>query len=89
MSQSEMDAEIDRAVAAAKVAAGLDPRRAYPPIEFHEHIEERLARPFWHRHTRRALDQMIRDADPATPEPNKAAPTAGSNEGESDDEESA
>lgn len=62
MSQQEMDAELDRAVAAAKVSAGLDPSEMYPPVEFHEHIEARLQRPFWHRHTRRALDQMLRDA---------------------------
>lgn len=62
MSSAEMNAGIDAAVAEAKVAAGLDPAKKYPPMEWVGHLDEQLSRAFWRRQTRRILDEMIADA---------------------------
>ena len=53
------DHEIEIAVRAAKIAAGLDPAQKYPPLEYIEHMTPQTAQAFWVRQVDRVLVSMI------------------------------
>jgi hypothetical protein len=50
---------LDDAIWTAKVVAGLDPTRAYPPAEWIDHLEPRWARQFWASQVDRVVEEAL------------------------------
>lgn len=51
--------ELTEAIAAAKVAAGLDPAQAYSPNEWIDHLAPKMHRAFWRSQVDRVFDNLL------------------------------